>query len=958
MGDIYDLNDLINEFNELFEDYLGYKFEGNGLRPSDNPEHYLFSHPGLNCRYGIELEFISSANKYVIGSRINSCMYESQDKWWRKNFNGLRDIDPILPGDGKDMTDNIDDFNQWSSFFFEITHFYGSKTHKGDHRCSNRGIAGIKIENDSSVVLDSEGPGIILWSSKVDDNFNESELKNDNGTWKANCVGLNEPFVYIEPNRERIMPFCKHFVLKGRNQRPLRGVGGMKQGNVVPWNSFASKLELMQENELVTNVLSNDYIIYPFCSSYENDYVEGILPLGSLVIDNTINHMISHTTVIATQRMAFHVHLSEFPTADNERRINSAIGFVKMFYLFEPLLFSLQPYFRSKFAWNQSIQSLYTYQEILHIEHMRDILLRPSIDRPDLQYYGSQRCLQGDRYVAVNLQNLTGSGTIEVRIGNATFDSHFIQAYINVLQTLYTFSNMLLDNNYQSENIFQDHNNILEAFEDKVIPFYCCEQNSIDYNNRPARNIAITPENPGSPIYGFFDSFGYEDRQKNEKTNIIGDLYMLFIGLTGCEALHSIRDYINYYHCSDSSWINKVSINCINFDILENDARDNFRKDNLFTFNFFSSVRGGENYFTGGNDFNNSKFIDVRCKNCYQDRYRCVADFNRGIYPNLLQRHREGIFNRDRRTVLRNMKDQSSVFKDTCPRDNPDFPNLSKLQKELIHRVIQRGGSNSESTKMETDIKDRLNKCVYKIIIRQNNDNIEIGYVDWMGTFYKEEALTEIIKELLDKEIINREQLNILVKNKYIDYCIFKKEHKTQLIEELQNIKNLNITESIINKIIEIYNKIYEKYKKKSKTTGSVVTKLSKRQFKFRQPFSSSKNRSTTYSTLRNNKYKKKQVFNVKNPLEFKQPSSLNQKGLTSSSISYNFKITSNKNKSRKKSKKNRNKSKYNTFKNYNNPNKSKYKTLKKSNKRNKSMYYNSKIKTNFNNYNNPLISH
>ena len=29
-------------------------------------------------------------------------------------------------------------------------------------------------------------------------------------------IGLNEPFVYIEPNRERIMPFCKHFVLKGR----------------------------------------------------------------------------------------------------------------------------------------------------------------------------------------------------------------------------------------------------------------------------------------------------------------------------------------------------------------------------------------------------------------------------------------------------------------------------------------------------------------------------------------------------------------------------------------------------------------------------------------------------------------------------------------------------------------------------------------------------------------------
>ena len=80
------LADIINEFNKLFENYLLYKFEGTAFRPSDNPEHYLFSHPGLNCRYGIELEFISSANKYVIGSRINSCMYESQDKWWRKTL--------------------------------------------------------------------------------------------------------------------------------------------------------------------------------------------------------------------------------------------------------------------------------------------------------------------------------------------------------------------------------------------------------------------------------------------------------------------------------------------------------------------------------------------------------------------------------------------------------------------------------------------------------------------------------------------------------------------------------------------------------------------------------------------------------------------------------------------------------------------------------------------------------
>ena len=53
------------------------------------------------------------------------------------------------------MTDNINDFNQWSSFF-EITHFYGSKTHKGDHQCINRGIVASKLKMIHQLYRDSE----------------------------------------------------------------------------------------------------------------------------------------------------------------------------------------------------------------------------------------------------------------------------------------------------------------------------------------------------------------------------------------------------------------------------------------------------------------------------------------------------------------------------------------------------------------------------------------------------------------------------------------------------------------------------------------------------------------------------------------------------------------------------------------------------------------------------------
>lgn len=1043
------------DYNKEFEAYLQRKFDNDrprALQPSHSLRDYTFSHPGLNCRYGLELEFLSSSNRFVIGSRNNSCMYEKQHPFWRKNFDAFRDIDPNLPGDGRAITNTTRNFNQWSSFFFEIVGYYGSKTHKGDHRCGNRGIAGIKIENDSSVVLENTGPGIILWSSTADKDFDGSELKHRR-IWKPNCIGLDGQHVYIEPRGERrmpnctVMPYSKHFVLfqnklqgggsrmrwaseddedsavghnwddthfsfdtprwnpatmqfvdsangsrgsgvgpggmhffgemdsavghnwppapgthdwlhadtlrpqmtdnqlsqlltsnqpvevladqllgpqasmttpfdnsrpqgsmttpfsrpaRGRTNQhgtqtgsffrngrrtgqspaspqpsgsffrnarrtgqhstrpqptpprlipvPMVGLGGEPQenlsSNINTWNADGRTLQLEQANELVTNVLTNDYINYPLCIKPRN--VEpGILPLGSLIIENTINHMISHTTVIATQRMAFHVHLSEFPSRGRTRRENSAIGFVKLFYLFEPLLFSLVPYFRSRFSWNQSLQSLYNYKEIKEIEYHPDILFSPHCTYRFVtgdEYQGSTRLLQGKRYLAVNLQNIYGSGTIEVRIGNAGFDSHYIQAYINILQTLYTFSNYLLD--LGAANLFEHHNKLLEKYYD-LIPHYCLQTTS-NYN------IQRHPF--------FFDNFGTNAR----KTEIITNLYRVFIELTDCQALSSIRDYITYYHCRETSWINKISMDDIDFDSAEDEAKRNVGRRR---FNIFRPLIAGEHYRTNSTNIN--RFVGADCKNCYRDtRTRnCVRDFNNGIRPQFSGNER-------RPGDVSDQKDQSKVFYNWCRGDRADTPNYSKVQKELIHRVIQQGGSNSESPKIETDFKDRLNKGVYKIIIKQNNANMEIGYVDWMGTFYKEDGLTEIIKKLLNKKIITREQLNILVEKKYIDYCIFKREHKAQLIDELKNIKNLNITESKINEIIEIYTENYEKYKKlkpikvKGIMSNSGVTKLSKGQLKF-QPSSSSNNRLTKKfkrgSSKKNNLDNNTRYYNTKN---------------------------------------------------------------------------------------------
>ena len=46
-----------------------------------------FTHPGLaRITYGIELEFLSSSNRYIISSRANSCMLRQNNDFWKNNI--------------------------------------------------------------------------------------------------------------------------------------------------------------------------------------------------------------------------------------------------------------------------------------------------------------------------------------------------------------------------------------------------------------------------------------------------------------------------------------------------------------------------------------------------------------------------------------------------------------------------------------------------------------------------------------------------------------------------------------------------------------------------------------------------------------------------------------------------------------------------------------------------------
>ena len=67
-----------------------------------------------------------------------------------------------------------------------------------------------------------------------------------------------------------------------------------------------------------------------------------------------------------TQKSGLHIHLSEFPIVDTASKINLVIGFIKLFYVFEPLIFSFFPEYRANSDFCQSLQSIFNRQEMIN----------------------------------------------------------------------------------------------------------------------------------------------------------------------------------------------------------------------------------------------------------------------------------------------------------------------------------------------------------------------------------------------------------------------------------------------------------------------------------------------------------------------------------------------------------------------------------------------------------------
>jgi hypothetical protein len=226
--------------------------------------------------------------------------------------------------------------------------------------------------------------------------------------------------------------------------------------------------------------------------------------------------------------MGFHVHLSEFPLIEGEGRKRFIVAFVKMFYLFEPMLFSMHPSSRSHSRYCQSLQSIFNFNEIcyLSVDEIYDHLVYEEegftyggIDVPSLNDDDS-RSAKGQRYLSLNLTNCRGNGiqTVEIRLGQSMFDINYINKYIYLLQSLFEFSFAMEQSDVNNNLIYpnQTVNSILlYAQANEIIPSYCY-QTTAQYNNTPDNyNLPISAANFGRPISGFFISEGnIETRSK------------------------------------------------------------------------------------------------------------------------------------------------------------------------------------------------------------------------------------------------------------------------------------------------------------------------------------------------------------------------------------------------------------------------------------------------------------
>jgi len=869
---------------------------------------------GLNCNYGIELEFYHINNdqktsRYVLGNKINNCIFNQNHEFFYKfNFNPMsqdtiltQQLTHIYPNPQPNAITRDQNFGQWTNAMTEVMSEYHASTHNGAtmNNTNHRGMSGFKIEKDGGVILSSMGP--------ADQN---------NGFYpQANLAGhLNNH------NKIAVWKRQPHAIIDGMT-RTINS--GTTQLNIVDVHDFfnAYNTTFCYQTELVSPILKDEQFLLPNDSGDLQPF-----PWGSILMNNMIEHMKSHNSTLFVQNDGLHIHISK--NRANNIALNNgshnitpveAVGFAKLFWLFEPLFVSGEPRYRSdnNVGGYQSIQSLFTYGELKN-QNITDIynVLTSNVGLPGRANRRERNgagnlagALHEARYLSLNFCNLVGGiGTIEYRIGHGTFDGKAIQLHTHLLQVLFQFNLSLISiAPAANPHSFIDH--ILDiGYNFGGIPYYCCTTSTI-YDTVPPNQTFISnsnnkffPQNMpplaanlGRPLYGFFNScYG-----KQHRTKIISTLANLFISLTGADAgIRSLTDYINLYHNdaivpaplrADFSAYPGFNTNAGGGDLEPIDVNPFIAAYSTYATGAWQTTPGPGN--PGNAVPSNDPTVGIRYfSNTRLLRFNPYEMFTNyspapGLHnlthasrscslsdtgaPSLSYNNGDQLVWADihPRKTRRHYSEQRRLFRDQV-NQGAELNNIGKLQSELLNSKIKPGftGGKTRRHKIEKvtkrkmkggdiehmifpheemlvhpstwkfkklpnlsivppiikeitykttidkpvpPIKINVNRYLDQYDISIQSDKIILSYpIKFSEKQIIDEQLSKVANQLIHKKIITQDQLFMLVELNYIEPSLYLDE--PSLFDELKQIKQLNITSELFEKIKSEYLSVYK----------------------------------------------------------------------------------------------------------------------------------------------------
>jgi hypothetical protein len=490
------------------------------------------------------------------------------------------------------------------------------------------------------------------------------------------------------------------------------------------------------------------------------------------------------------------------------------------------MFYSFFPDYRSGNNWCQSMHSLFTYEEILR---RSDAIFEALTNNNNNHFLDGRVAYDPTRYLAVNLANYSGTGTIEIRIGHSHFDSVKIQAYIHILQTLLDLScSMDINTANQLLIIANTHFNI--------IPWYCIHQTSAEYSRGPAGDEPIrnTTNNRGCPRRGFF--FYVQDLRA--RTYVIRSCVELFVALTSCgDSILEIYKDIRFYHVdTNTCWLNVRArgANLSDIDIQAAIQVGLHLNDTALNWNYWAAVRMYIDYIPGPNAPNN---LLHKCKTCSEESssLACSPDFNSGAIPSnaysgstrtdAQRREQANVYTLQHNGKRVRTKAQSELinykistgYTGGGQNDNKyrfHSANVSNEQDWTAHKNSGINDSNELGWQSTTNMRTfRFNQECDNVRVQDSNENgLTAGYVDWLGHFTPDEKLTAVFASLLNQKVIDRDTLDTLVSSKCVDAFIWLKEgdeyHNISLTRALQSMK---IDEPKIGQIRRVYRGVYER---------------------------------------------------------------------------------------------------------------------------------------------------